>query len=77
VLALTGRYFIVSASNAAGKIRMAFPASTGRYYQLVYATNLPGTPVVSNLGWGVSGMAFTNDSAGIWYGRIRALLQAP
>jgi len=77
VLDMTGQYWIVSASNAEGKIRLTFPASTNRYYQLVYATNLPGATVVSNLGWGVPGMAFTNNSAGIWYGRIRALLAAP
>jgi len=77
VLDMTGQYWTVSASNAEGKIRLTFPASTNRYYQLVYATNLPGATVVSNLGWGVPGMAFTNNSAGIWYGRIRALLAAP
>jgi len=77
VLDVTGQYWTVSASNAEGKIRLSFPASTNRYYQLVYATNLPGATVVSNLGWGVPGMAFTNNSGGIWYGRIRALLAAP
>ena len=77
VLALTGQYFIVSASNAAGKIRMSFPASTSRYYQLVYSTNLSSPTIVSNLGQGVSGMAITNNSSGTWYGAIRALLAAP
>ncbi len=77
VLVLTGQYFIVSASNSAGKIRMSFPASTNRYYQLVYSTNLASPTAVSNLGWGVPSMAFTNNSAGVWYGRIRALLTAP
>ena len=77
VLDVTGQYWTVSASNAEGKIRLSFPASTNRYYQLVYVTNLPGATVVSNLGWGVPGMAFTNNSGGIWYGRIRALLAAP
>ena len=64
VLALTGQYFIVSASNATGKIRMSFPASTNRYYQLVYSTNLASLPLTNNLGWGVSGMAITNNGAG-------------
>ena len=64
VLALTGQYFIVSASNSTGKIRMSFPASTSRYYQLVYSTNL-ASPTL------------TNNGAGTWYGRIRALLTAP
>ena len=77
VLALTGQYFIVSASNSTGKIRMTFPASTSRYYQLVYSTNLASSTLTNNLGWGVSGMAVTNNGAGTWYGRIRALLAAP
>ena len=77
VLALTGQYFIVSASNSTGKIRMSFPASTSRYYQLVYSTNLASPTLTNALGWGVSGMAVTNNGAGTWYGRIRALLAAP
>ena len=77
VLALTGQYFIVSASNATGKIRMSFPASTSRYYELVYSTNLSSPPLTNYLGQGVSGMAITNNSAGTWYGRIRALLVEP
>ena len=77
VLALTGQYFIVSASNSTGKIRMSFPASTSRYYQLVYSTNLASPTLTNNLGWGTSGMAVTNNGAGTWYGRIRALLTAP
>jgi hypothetical protein len=62
VLDMTGQYWTVSASNAEGKIRLTFPASTNRYYQLVYATTCR-RDVVSNLGWGVPGMAFTNNSA--------------
>ncbi len=77
VLALTGQYFIVSASNATGKIRMSFPASTNRYYQLVYSTNLASPTLTNQLGWGVSGMAITNNDAGTWFGRIRSLLAAP
>lgn len=77
VLALTGQYFIVSASNAAGKIRMSFPASTSRFYQLVYSTNLANPPLTTDLGWGAVGMAITNNGAGTWYGRIRSLLTVP
>ncbi len=77
VLALTGQYFIVSASNSSGKMRMTFPASTNRYYQLIYSTNLASPTIVSNLGQGVSGMAITNNSSGTWFGRIRSLLAAP
>ena len=77
VLALAGQYFIVSASNASGKIRMSFPASTSRYYQLIYSTNLASPTLTSNLGWGASGMAVTNNGAGTWYGRIRSLLAEP
>ena len=77
VLRLTGSYSIVSASNAAGKVRLGFPASTARYYQLEYSTNLFSPTILSNLGWGVPGMAITNNAPGIWYGRIRALLSEP
>ena len=77
LLVLTGKYFSVSSSNAAGKIRLSFPASTNRYYQLVYSTNLSSPAIVSNLGWGVPGMAITNSSAGRWCGAIRVRLAAP
>ena len=77
VLGLTGQYWTVSASNASGKIRLSFPASTNRYYQLVYSTNLASPTLTNQLGWGVSGMAITNNGAGTWFGRIRSLLAAP
>ena len=77
VLRLTGTYSIASASNATGKVRLAFPASTARYYRLEYSTNLFSPSILSNMGWGVPGMAITNDASGIWYGRIRALLTGP
>ena len=77
VLRLTGSYTIVSVSNAAGRMRLAFPASTARYYQLVYSTNLFSGTIVSNLGWGAPGMAITNNAPGTWYGRIRSRLAAP
>ena len=72
-----GSYTIVSVSNAAGRMRLAFPASTARYYQLVYSTNLFSGTIVSNLGWGAPGMAITNNAPGTWYGRIRSRLAAP
>ena len=78
VLGLTGTYWSAAkVTNVTGQMRFSFPASTGRYYQLVYSTNLFGPSNVVNLGWGQVGMTVTNASAGIWYGRIRALLQAP
>ena len=58
-------------------MRFSFPASTGRYYQLVYSTNLFGVSNVVNLGWGQAGMTVTNSTAGTWFGAVRALLQAP
>jgi hypothetical protein len=78
VLVLTGRYTIASTSGGTGSIRMQFPASTSRYYQLEYCTGLTNHLVgTTNLGWGVPGMAVTNASTGTWYGVIRVLLQAP
>ena len=77
VLRLTGTYFVASASNATGKVRFTFPASTARYYQLIYSTNLARPTIVSNLGWGIPGMAVTNNSPGDWYGDIRVLLEEP
>ena len=77
VLRLTGTYSIASASNATGWVRLGFPASTARYYQLEYSTNLFSPTILSNLGWGVPGMAITNSASGIWYGRIRSLMTAP
>jgi len=77
VLVLTGRYTIATAGGTGG-IRLAFPASTGRYYQLEYCTGLTNHLVgTNNLGWGVPGMVVTNDSTGTWYGVIRAFLNAP
>lgn len=77
VLRLTGAYFTVSASNSTGKIRLSFPASTGRYYQLIYSTNLFSPAITSNLGRGIPGMVVTNNSLGAWYGVIRSRLAAP
>ncbi|MGD9782102.1 MAG: MBG domain-containing protein [Kiritimatiellia bacterium] len=77
-MVLAGNYSIASTSHGTGAIRMEFPASPNRYYQLEYCTDLV-TPAVEavNLGWGIPGMAITNDSTGSWYGVIRVLLQEP
>ena len=80
VLRLTGNYYIAArVSNTTGQILFSFPASTIRYYQLEYCTDITNhtSVVVSNLGWGVPGMTVTNNSTGTWYGVIRALLQSP
>ncbi len=77
VLRLSGTYMRASASNATGRMVFSFPASTGRFYQLVYSTDLFRTVVTSNLGWGVPGMVVTNASEGIWFGDLRVRLTAP
>ena len=78
VLQLTGTYFIVGSSNpATGKMLLRFPASTGRYYQLLYKTNLFGPLLTNDLGWGVPGMVVTNNSLGAWYGDVRVRLTEP
>ena len=76
-LRLSGNYVRASASNATGKILFTFTASTGRYYQLLYKTNLFGPLLTNDLGWGVPGMAVTNDSLGVWYGNVRVRLTQP
>ena len=51
-------------------------ASSNRYYQLIYSTNLALGLLTNNLGWGAtgaSGITFPSD----WYGSIRVLLDAP
>lgn len=71
-------YVPAVAPGATGEMRLAFPASTGRYYQLEYSTNLLAPAAgLSNLGWGVPGMVITNNSPGTWYGVIRSRLAAP
>jgi hypothetical protein len=79
VLMLSGNYFIASqVSNVTGQIRFSFPASTGRYYQLEYCTDLTNHIVgTTNLGWGIPGMVVTSSAPATWYGVIRAFLQAP
>jgi endonuclease/exonuclease/phosphatase family metal-dependent hydrolase len=77
VLALAGTYTIAASSNGTGILRLSFPASTGRYYQLEYSTNLFDASSTSNLGWGVPGMVITNETPGTWFGKIRSRLTAP
>ena len=60
--------------------QFSFPASSNRFYQLEYCTditNQAGTLSVSNLGWGVPGMVITNSLPNSWFGTIRALIAAP
>lgn len=78
VLRVTGDYEPAAGPGATGTLRLAFPASTNRYYQLAYRTNLLMSGMgVSNLGWGVSGMVATSPAAGQWFGAIRARLAPP
>jgi hypothetical protein len=82
-LVLTGTYFTADeAGDSTGQIQFSFPASTGRYYQLEYRTDLT-QPVagIAFSGWGTPGpdgrMTITHNAAGTWYGVIRVLLNAP
>ncbi|MDR0993874.1 MAG: S8 family serine peptidase [Verrucomicrobiota bacterium] len=59
------------------QLLFTFPASSNRYYQLIYATNLLGAPRTNNLGWGLPGMVVTNQVIEEWFGTLRVLLAAP
>ena len=72
VLRVTGTF-----SSVSHQMQLEFPASSNRYYQLVYSTNLMHGNTQSNLGWGIPGMVVTSDSAGPWFGGIRSLLTNP
>ena len=74
VLRVTGTFNVVDR-----QLRMIFPQSTGRFYQLEYSTNLFQGTVLSNLGWGVPGRVITNEphTNGVWYWSIRSRLTAP
>jgi hypothetical protein len=77
VLKLSGTYFnAAQASNTTGQIRFSFPASSARYYQLIYTGDLSET-LTNNLGWGIPGMVVTSDAPAAWYGTIRPLLSEP
>jgi uncharacterized repeat protein (TIGR01451 family) len=71
VFAVEGSYV-----GETGGIRMIFPASADRYYQLEYSTNLFGPTCVRDLGWGPHGWYETN-APGEWFGTIRVRLTAP
>ncbi len=68
-----------SVSLAVGEFCMTVPASSNRYYQMAYFTNLTAPAMYSNLGWGVPGMVITNnlgpESLACW--GLRALLAEP
>jgi hypothetical protein len=74
VLAITGAY-----SSIDRQIRLVFPQSTGRYYQLHYSTNLFQGVTISNVGWGIPGRVITNapHTNGAWYWGVRSRLAAP
>ena len=76
---ITNQYTIATTEGWTGSIRMQFLASTSRYYQLEYCTDITNHATVgtTNLGLGVPGMAVTNDSRGTWYGVIRVFLHDP
>ncbi|NLG35858.1 MAG: hypothetical protein GX548_10950 [Lentisphaerae bacterium] len=65
--------------SVSDEVRFTFPASSDRFYQLVYSTSLFSSATVTNLGWGTPGgtMTFTNEIPGLWYGRIRVRLTDP
>ena len=78
VFVITGAYDIATVPGGTGQIRMAFPASTARYYQLEYCIDLTNHIIgTRNLGWGVPGMVVTDNAPGTWYGVIRSRLQEP
>ena len=74
VLRVTGTY-----SSVDHQIRLVFPQSTARYYQLQYSTNLLGGTIISNLGWGVPGQVITNahHTNGYWFWGVKSMLTAP
>jgi hypothetical protein len=62
-----------------GQMRLEFPASSNRFYQLYAVTNLLLPGQLTDLGWGTPGMAITNQIDGsVWlYWGFRALLAEP
>ena len=77
VLGLTGTYVNkAQAGGATGEMRFTFPASSARYYQLIYSADLSAT-LTNNIGWGIPGMVVTNNFTGTWYGTLRVLLNKP
>lgn len=77
VLGLTGTYVNkAQAGGETGEMRFTFPASSARYYQLIYSADLSAT-LTNNIGWGIPGMVVTNNFTGTWYGTLRVLLNEP
>lgn len=77
VLALEGTYYNkIQAGGETGEMRFTFPASSARYYQLLYSADLFAT-LTNNLGWGVPDMVVTNAYTGTWFGTLRVLLNEP
>ncbi len=78
VLALDGWYEIGEPGVQASQMRLTFPASTSRFYQLIYSTNLSSPAIVTNLGRGIAPeMTILRDAPGAWYGTIRVWLEDP
>jgi hypothetical protein len=78
VLVMAFDYVGADFPGGTGEIRLAFPASTNRFYQLEYRTNLLDSATgVLNLGRGAPGMVVTNRTPGAWFGAIRARLTEP
>lgn len=66
------------AQSDGNEIKITFPASTNRYYELVCYTNMLNEPEVTQIGWGVPGMVVTNPVTGpTWFGSVRARLDEP
>ncbi|MBU0678650.1 MAG: PKD domain-containing protein [Verrucomicrobia bacterium] len=65
--------------EGADELYLSFPASTNRFYQVDYYTNLLLTGSLSDIGWGETGMVVTNtlpgDDAAFW--GFRASLTEP
>jgi endonuclease I len=77
VLELDGTYVNkTQAGGETGEMRFTFPASSARYYQLIYSADLSAT-LTNNLGWGVPDMVVTNTHTGTWFGTLRVLLNEP
>ena len=72
VLQLEGEFL-----PAADELHYTFSANPERFYQLIYATNLAGPILTSNLGWGVPCLVITNNSSGPWFGGVRAWITPP
>jgi len=82
VLVLEANYTsAVVEGTETGVIRYTFPASTGRFYRLVFSTNLMSPTLVYDIGWGTPDpdgfMTLTNQTPGMWAGTLRVILPDP